>query len=101
MVARSMTRGHATHWNGKNWVVTATGELVHKTTLKCPECKLDCEPKGPDPCLGILPGVAHACCGHGDRRKAYVKFQNGLTIYGWVFEKPWANTTSIDTETGE
>lgn len=26
---------------------------------------------GPDPCLGMIPGVSHACCGHGDAKKAY------------------------------
>lgn len=25
----------------------------------------------PDPCLGYLPGIAHACCGHGKIRNAY------------------------------
>jgi hypothetical protein len=29
-------------------------------------------PKGPDICLGTLPGVSHACCGHGDESRAYV-----------------------------
>ena len=28
----------------------------------------------PDPCVGYLPGVYNACCGHGDPRKAYVCF---------------------------
>jgi hypothetical protein len=27
---------------------------------------------GVDRCLGTLPGVSHACCGHGDDAKAYV-----------------------------
>jgi hypothetical protein len=26
---------------------------------------------GPDVCLGLIPGVSHACCGHGDKTKAY------------------------------
>jgi hypothetical protein len=29
-------------------------------------------PEGPDACLGVLPDVAHACCGHGVTRRAYV-----------------------------
>jgi hypothetical protein len=28
----------------------------------------------PDPCLGMIPGVAHACCGHGNIERAYVTF---------------------------
>jgi hypothetical protein len=34
-------------------------------------------PDGPDPCLGWLPGVTHACCGHGGARTAYVAFAGG------------------------
>ena len=25
----------------------------------------------PDPCLGTIPGVVHACCGHGARYSSY------------------------------
>lgn len=28
-------------------------------------------PEGPDICLGTIPGVSHACCGHGTK-EAYV-----------------------------
>lgn len=32
----------------------------------CRECGMCTENMGdPDPCLGLLPDVAHACCGHG------------------------------------
>jgi len=34
----------------------------------------------PDPCLGELPGVQGACCGHGDRADAYIGWENGCTI---------------------
>lgn len=34
-----------------------------------------------DPCLGLLPGVKHACCGHGIKNEAYIIFNNGKTIY--------------------
>jgi hypothetical protein len=29
-------------------------------------------PDGPDACLGVIPGVAHACCGHGGLSQPYV-----------------------------
>jgi hypothetical protein len=29
-------------------------------------------PDGPDACLGYLPNVSHACCGHGGVTEAYV-----------------------------
>ncbi len=50
----------------------------------CPECK---ETRGADlhdPCLGRLPGVRYACCGHGGKAPGYadgyVCFENGVVI---------------------
>lgn len=37
---------------------------------------------GPDACLGLLPGVTNACCGHGDSGQAYVQLGGELTIRG-------------------
>ena len=38
---------------------------------------------GPDPCLGYLPGVFWACCGHGDEeRHPYVWFIDGTSLEG-------------------
>jgi hypothetical protein len=31
----------------------------------CVQCGLTADPDGPAPCLGMLPGVTAACCGHG------------------------------------
>lgn len=36
-----------------------------------------------DPCLGVLPGVSFACCGHGNRRLAYAAFTDGSCIRGF------------------
>lgn len=51
----------------------------------CPECGMKREVEcGPDPCIGLLPGVDFACCGHGGRRtqsgSGYIKFTNGTII---------------------
>jgi hypothetical protein len=37
----------------------------------------------PDPCLGVLPGVDNACCGHGVRSEAYIQFTNGTVVRGF------------------
>lgn len=38
-----------------------------------------------DPCLkGRIPGVIHACCGHGDVNKCYIMFENRVRIGGKV-----------------
>ncbi len=48
---------------------------------KCKKCKKEITLGKPDPCIGgYIPGVAHACCGHGVERSAY--------CVGWVDCKP-------------
>lgn len=37
------------------------------------------EPTAPDPCLGYLPGVLAACCGHG-KGLGYIWFENGVCV---------------------
>ena len=47
----------------------------------CDECDRDIKNGEPDPCIGgYIPGVAHACCGHGNVHAAY--------CVGWVDCKP-------------
>lgn len=40
----------------------------------CDFCGLGPTPEGHDGCIGTLPGVMNACCGHGDTGVAYVQF---------------------------
>jgi len=40
-----------------------------------------------DPCLGILPGVDSACCGHGIKENAYIRFINGVVITGFEVDE--------------
>jgi len=40
-----------------------------------------------DPCLGVLPGVDNACCGHGIKSESYIRFTNGVIIRGFEIEK--------------
>lgn len=47
----------------------------------CGGCGEDVVPGAPDPCLGYLPGVKFACCGHG-KHEGYIAFSNGTTIRG-------------------
>jgi len=47
----------------------------------CPKCNCLPTKEGHDMCLGKLPGVKSACCGHGIK-EAYVAFDNGITIRG-------------------
>jgi hypothetical protein len=47
----------------------------------CAQCER-VVPAGPDLCLGRLPGVDFACCGHGDTEGAYVSLSDGRDHYG-------------------
>lgn len=47
----------------------------------CPKCGRLPTEEGHDGCLGSLPGVAFACCGHGVK-KGYIKFKNGTVVKG-------------------
>lgn len=45
------------------------------TRTVCGHCNLPNRVDGHDACLGTIPGVMNACCGHGDVRCAYVQFR--------------------------
>lgn len=47
----------------------------------CPKCGKVRTAKGHDPCIADLPGVVHACCGHG-QHPGYIVFHDGVTIRG-------------------
>ena len=48
----------------------------------CSNCLKEKTKDGHDGCLGELMGLANACCGHGNSKKAYVQFLDGTGIYG-------------------
>jgi hypothetical protein len=56
----------------------------------CPECDECRTPAGHDPCIADLGGVAYACCGHGDRKEAYVATVNGRSFRGGQAIERWA-----------
>lgn len=53
----------------------------------CLVCGLGHSGAHPDPCLGELPGVTGACCGHGDRTSAYI---------GWGLDGPTLREFIVD-----
>ena len=62
------------------WVYSDTGQRVAENPERpCGHCGLPNRPDGHDACLGELPGVMNACCGHGDQRDAYVQLQTRST----------------------
>jgi len=74
--------GNPIEWNSSRGLFEyLDGTPVLSDTLrpcvKCNELPVD----GCDPCLGKLPGVESACCGHGVK-KGYVIFKNGIKLKG-------------------
>ena len=78
-------RGHKMHQGGSgDWFFSDTNEPV-TTTWKhrpCGHCSLPNTAEGYDGCLGYLPGVMNACCGHGEPKSAYMQFEDGSIIRG-------------------
>jgi hypothetical protein len=93
MTAKSYFRGHSIIWVNDEWVYEDTGEkpgFGHdvRPCKKCGRLFEESNIDDPDPCLGILPGVESACCGHGVRDRAYIKFTNGVVVKGFVIDPP-------------
>lgn len=89
---RSFYRGHPLIWEGDKetgqWLFEDTKEPLPShggENRPCKKCGanilLGIEV---DPCLGQLPGVDNACCGHGEREEAYIRFNNGKVVKGFT-----------------
>lgn len=101
MVAKTWINGYRAYYDEerKRWV--QTGEKCRTSTyqegevrsfyrpedLPCPRCGEGRLDGGEDACLGHLPGVKYACCGHG-QEEGYITFENGVTIRGWFEVEP-------------
>jgi len=79
MVARAKWRGHPMHYDEQQscWLYTGDGLPISQDPSRpCGECGLGITPEGHDGCLGTLPGVLNACCGHGDESDAYIQYSD-------------------------
>ena len=65
------------------WRYEDTGQPVAENPEPaCGLCGAETTPEGHDGCLGTLPGVVNACCGHGRELEAYVAFEDGRRLAG-------------------
>lgn len=80
----SKFRGHDICRRGGEWVFEATGKTVadHWEAMPCGHCQKHNTPEGHDACVGTLPNVSNACCGHGETTEAYIQFVNGDRVHG-------------------
>ena len=68
-------RGHPIYHDGVQWRFKDTNEatMEHWQERPCGVCGLHNTPEGHDGCLGTLPGVMNACCGHGFTSESYIQ----------------------------
>lgn len=77
-------RGHDIYYDGEVFRYVDNDEFTVETwkSRPCGFCGLSNTLEGHDGCLGTLPGVMNACCGHGEVKQAYVQFEDGAVVYG-------------------
>lgn len=79
-------RGHAIYFDEKykKWRYEADDLPVESfwQGKPCGHCNEHNTPEGHDPCLGTIPNVTNACCGHGEELEAYAILSNGRRVAG-------------------
>lgn len=85
---RSKYRGNTIIYNEKTKIwefedkldsTFQTADINKYSKVKCPNCQNYIKKDEPDHCIGYLPEVVSACCGHGKKR-GYIVFKNGKKI---------------------
>lgn len=92
-MVKSYWRGHRVIWvegtppEEGMWVYEDTKEPTAGNDRNCGHCGKENTKEGYDGCLGALPGVKNACCGHDVRGEAYIVFDSGLTVRNFIIER--------------
>lgn len=85
-IVTSTYRGHAIRWVAEphqHWVYELDNMPIKLDPARpCGKCGIPDTPEGHDGCLGNLPGVINACCGHGEDDSAYVMLPDRSCIRG-------------------
>ena len=82
MAVKSYVHGHPVVFVGGFWQYEDTGIHVAPKARTCKKCG-EFNDDDFDSCLGKLPGVNNACCGHGIQGNSYIQFTNGITVRGF------------------
>ena len=82
-MVKSKWRGHDIVCVYNTWIYWDNYKLVSKNkNRKCGYCNKQNTKEGHDGCLGILPNVLNACCGHGIIEEAYIQFADNTELRG-------------------
>ena len=74
MSGTSYLRGHPIFFKDSEWFYAGSNTPTIGNERDCGHCGSENSEEGHDGCLGKLPGVMNACCGHGVTDEAYVQF---------------------------
>lgn len=79
---KTNVRGHWLRYDeiSENWYLEETDEKYipeMENTLVCPKCDKKPAENGHDACMMNVPNVEFACCGHGIKNTAYLKYTDG------------------------
>lgn len=83
-------RGNRMHFANGIWKYARDGvEVSQEPSRACGHCGRENDEAGHDGCIGFVPGVVSACCGHGastrdtaTESKAWVILESGVRLSG-------------------
>lgn len=75
-------RGYPIYYKYGQWFYKDTRTKTVGDIRPCGHCGLENTKEGHDGCLGTLPDVMNACCGHGVENAAYIQFDMNNVIRG-------------------
>lgn len=79
----SMYRGHPTKAVNGIWYFVDTNTRVKDDKRRaCGRCGQAPTAEDHDACLGTLPFVRNACCGHGSKKAVYIQWHSGKCVRG-------------------
>ena len=79
----SKWRGNTIYCKNDKWHYQKDNKLVSEDSRrKCGHCGESETKEGHDGCIGKIPDVMNACCGHGSIGEAYIQYNNGAVIRG-------------------
>ena len=83
-MVHSKLRGNDIELVNNIWVYSDAKESTESTykNTPCGQCGKSYTSEGHDGCLGTLPGLMNACCGHGSIEETYIQFLDGVCIRG-------------------
>lgn len=82
-MGKSKLRGHEIEVYHGEWIYSVYRiPTLNYPDIFCGHCGKDKTDEGHDACLGTLPLISNACCGHGMISDTYIQFFNFLCFRG-------------------